>query len=48
MAEKTVEKVTTDEGQSMSPWTPSEKESSKTRYGCEIMVERNLGTGFYH
>ena len=39
MAEKTVEKVTTDEGKSMSSWTPSEKESSKTRYGCEIMVE---------
>jgi hypothetical protein len=29
----------TEEEQSMTSWTPSEKENSKSIYGCEILVE---------
>ena len=29
----------TEEEQSMTSWTPSEKENSKTKYGCDILIE---------
>jgi len=38
MAEKVLEKVDS-KVEPMSSWTTSEKENSRKKYGCEIMVE---------
>ena len=31
-----------EEEQSMTSWTPSEKENSKSVYGCDILIENDL------